>query len=123
MPSRTSAERAKRLETQGKLQHEILVNKNMRLKVDAVSKRLQRWQLAFVILSWLLFGVVLSVLFGFIGIRALRVTAISVPILTVSSWEAFLAFLSIWISLGFLVTLQIIKSVDAAETLLDLPWE
>lgn len=102
MPARTSAERAKRLELQNKLEKSDLVIQRHRREIE----RGKRYQLALFIFFWTLLALVVSWLVGF-----LEVSFWVEPGL----WEELLALLSIFLTLGFFIGGRIIRSREPGQ--------
>ena len=114
MPARTTVERAKRLETQSKLDQERFSRRRLETQIERTLGSLTRWQLASFTIFWVLVGIFFSIALGFIQIQSAKVTQISLPTFSVLSWEVLLTFLSIWSSLGILLVRRLVASNKAS---------
>lgn len=113
MPTRTTVERAKRLETQARLEEERRSKSELEKRLAETNQRLRRWQVVTFTIFWILVGVFISIVFGFVQILRAKITEVSIPTFNVVSWEVLLTFLSIWSSLGFLVARRLIATGES----------
>ncbi len=106
MPARTSAERAQRLEIQGQLEQVEFRVRNLENRLNVTSSQLRKWRLAFFVLSWSLGGLLISLVFGFLKIQQVQISALAVPSLN-ANWEVLVAFVTGWVAAGYYLSRRI----------------